>query len=245
VAEKKVSVEEVMKIFEDTYEGTEYDMTKFMLVKDENGKFIKSPYANPFMNYEFPGGHLDFGLLCELSRTGYENTETRWNGVSGADQSDVLWSTTPYEGWSPSWESFSRGSDWFLANGFEADAAIPVYRRTATLLRLTVLRKLSWITKDYGQSEIPAGGNSFEFRETHERNNYKNETWMTGMIGLSYGRGPVQAFLTLQLPLAYLVKQKTKLSAGDQVQFEHEMRNLWQVQEPTTLRLMLVHALGS
>jgi dipeptidase len=50
--EKKVSVEEVMKIFEDTYEGTEYDMTKFMLVKDENGKFVKSPYANPFMNYD-------------------------------------------------------------------------------------------------------------------------------------------------------------------------------------------------
>jgi len=50
--EKKVSVEEVMRIFEDTYEGTDYDMTKFMLVKDENGKFVKSPYANPFMNYD-------------------------------------------------------------------------------------------------------------------------------------------------------------------------------------------------
>ncbi len=50
--EKKVSVEEVMKIFEDTYEGTDYDMTKFMLVKDENGKFVKSPYANPFMDYD-------------------------------------------------------------------------------------------------------------------------------------------------------------------------------------------------
>jgi dipeptidase len=50
--EKKVSVEEVMKIFEDTYEGTEYDMTKFMLVKNEDGKCVKSPYANPFMNYD-------------------------------------------------------------------------------------------------------------------------------------------------------------------------------------------------
>jgi len=50
--EKKVSVEEMMKIFADTYEGTDYDMTKFMLVKDEDGKFVKSPYANPFMNYD-------------------------------------------------------------------------------------------------------------------------------------------------------------------------------------------------
>jgi dipeptidase len=50
--EKKVSVEELMKIFADTYEDTEYDMTKFMLVKDKDGKFVKSPYANPFMNYD-------------------------------------------------------------------------------------------------------------------------------------------------------------------------------------------------
>lgn len=50
--EKKVSVEDVMRIFEDTYEGTEYDMTKFMLVRDRDGKYVKSPYANPFMNYD-------------------------------------------------------------------------------------------------------------------------------------------------------------------------------------------------
>jgi dipeptidase len=50
--EKKVSVEEIMKIFADTYEDTEFDMTKFMLVKDKDGKFVKSPYANPFMNYD-------------------------------------------------------------------------------------------------------------------------------------------------------------------------------------------------
>jgi len=50
--EKKVSVDDLMKIFADTYEGTEFDMTKFMLVKGEDGKFVKSPYANPFMNYD-------------------------------------------------------------------------------------------------------------------------------------------------------------------------------------------------
>lgn len=50
--EKKVSVDDLMKIFADTYEGTDFDMTKFMLVKGEDGKFVKSPYANPFMNYD-------------------------------------------------------------------------------------------------------------------------------------------------------------------------------------------------
>jgi len=50
--EKKVSLEDVMDLFADTYEGTEFDMTKFMIVEGEDGKAVKSPYANPFMNYD-------------------------------------------------------------------------------------------------------------------------------------------------------------------------------------------------
>jgi dipeptidase len=50
--EKKVSLKDMMGLFADTYEGTEYDMTKFMLVTDEEGKAVKSPYANPFMDYD-------------------------------------------------------------------------------------------------------------------------------------------------------------------------------------------------
>ncbi|MCK4236092.1 MAG: C69 family dipeptidase, partial [Candidatus Krumholzibacteria bacterium] len=47
-----VTLEKMMEIFRDTYEGTEFDMTKFMYVQDEDGNFIKSPYANPFMDYD-------------------------------------------------------------------------------------------------------------------------------------------------------------------------------------------------
>jgi hypothetical protein len=200
--------------------------------------------TNPFLNYRFHGGHFDFGLLLEVARIGLKNTQTRWNSVSGSDQTDVLWSTTPYQGWSPSWESFSQGSEWFFATGFEADAAIPVYRRTAALLRLMILRKYTWTTKQYGQSEIPAGSSSFAFRQTHERHNYRNEAWMTGAIGISYGKGPIQSFLTLHLPLAYLIKQKTELADNDQQLFEHEKRNMWQVQEPTSARLLIVYGWG-
>jgi dipeptidase len=50
--EEKVDVAKMMELFADTYEDTEYDMTKFMLVTDEDGKTVKSPYANPFMNYD-------------------------------------------------------------------------------------------------------------------------------------------------------------------------------------------------
>jgi dipeptidase len=50
--EHKVDVKKMMELFADTYEDTEFDMTKFMLVKDDEGKWVKSPYANPFMNYD-------------------------------------------------------------------------------------------------------------------------------------------------------------------------------------------------
>ena len=47
-----VTIARLMEIFRDTFEGTEYDMTKFMYVEAEPGRFEKSPYANPFMHYD-------------------------------------------------------------------------------------------------------------------------------------------------------------------------------------------------
>jgi dipeptidase len=60
--EKKVSVRDVMKYYRETYEGTELDMTKNLMVpvlkgrqpggeeKKEEPKIIKSPLANPWMS---------------------------------------------------------------------------------------------------------------------------------------------------------------------------------------------------
>jgi hypothetical protein len=199
--------------------------------------------ANPFFNYHYGRGYLDFGLLLEVSRTGMRNTRTRWNSVSGADEKDVLWSTSPYMGWSPYWEDFSKGSTWFFATGFEAYSSTGIYRRLSLQTKLTVLRKYTYTTKVYGESVIPDGGSSYEFVESHERNDYRNETWMTGSIGIMYGRGPVQALVDLQMPLAYLIKQSTKLGDNEKVLFEHAENSMWQVQEPVALRLMLVYAL--
>jgi hypothetical protein len=200
--------------------------------------------TNPYFNYKFKGGYLDFGILLELSKTSITNASDRWNPVSGADQANVLKSSSPYSGWSPSWESFSRGSVWFFATGFESYSSIAVHKRLSLLARLTYLRKFSSITKQYGSSELPDGAKSYVFQQTHQRNNSKNENWITGSLGISYGRGPVQLFVTLQFPLAYLVKQKTKLSGPDEKLFEHEKRNMWQVQQPTTMRILMVYALG-
>lgn len=56
--EKKVTPQMIMEIYRDTYEGTPFDMTKNMIVPemdehdDFTGKYVKSPYANPFMHYD-------------------------------------------------------------------------------------------------------------------------------------------------------------------------------------------------
>jgi dipeptidase len=47
-----VSIAKLMQLFRDTYEATEFDMTKNMQVPDKNGKMVKSPYANPFLPYD-------------------------------------------------------------------------------------------------------------------------------------------------------------------------------------------------
>jgi dipeptidase len=50
--DQPVSPEKIMELFRDTFEGTEFDMTKSITVTDKDGKTIKSPLANPFMPYD-------------------------------------------------------------------------------------------------------------------------------------------------------------------------------------------------
>ena len=65
--EKKVSPRDIMAIFRDTYEGTPFDMTKYLLVPEmkdgkRTGRYVKSPFANPFMDYdEMPLFHINGG----------------------------------------------------------------------------------------------------------------------------------------------------------------------------------------
>ena len=44
-----VSLEKMMSVLKDYYEGTEYDMRKNLVVKGDSGKMVMSPLANPFM----------------------------------------------------------------------------------------------------------------------------------------------------------------------------------------------------
>lgn len=48
--DEKVTVQDLLVIFRDTYEGTPYDMTRRLTVVGQDGKAVKSPVANPFMS---------------------------------------------------------------------------------------------------------------------------------------------------------------------------------------------------
>lgn len=48
--DKPVSMEAMMAVFRDYYEGTEYDMRKNIIVTGDSGKTVISPLANPFMS---------------------------------------------------------------------------------------------------------------------------------------------------------------------------------------------------
>jgi dipeptidase len=50
--DSKITLEMMVRIFADYYEGTPFDMTKDMVVTDNQGKTVISPLANPQMPYD-------------------------------------------------------------------------------------------------------------------------------------------------------------------------------------------------
>jgi len=47
-----VTLEKMIQIFSDYFEGTDFDMTKNITVTDDSGRTVISPLANPFMPYD-------------------------------------------------------------------------------------------------------------------------------------------------------------------------------------------------
>jgi dipeptidase len=50
--DKPVTLELIVSIFKDYYEGTDFNMIKDFIVKGDSGKAVISPVANPFMSYD-------------------------------------------------------------------------------------------------------------------------------------------------------------------------------------------------
>ncbi len=50
--DKKLSIEDIIYMFKDYYEGTEFNFVKDITVADDSGRMVISPLANPFMPYD-------------------------------------------------------------------------------------------------------------------------------------------------------------------------------------------------
>lgn len=73
------TLQKMVSIFKDYYEGTPYDMTKNITSSDKEGKKIISPFANPFMPYDMYDLFKINGGWNELG----ERTIARWYTMYG------------------------------------------------------------------------------------------------------------------------------------------------------------------
>ena len=111
--DNKVSVRDLLKMYRETYEGTEYDMTKNLLVEDrKSGGMAKSPLANPWMSRDI------FTLLNTLKPGVVE----RWRtiAISGCAYATVL----QCRGWLP---DPVGGVCWFAFDNPAQSARIPIF----------------------------------------------------------------------------------------------------------------------
>ncbi len=72
--DQAMTLEMMVRIFKDYYEGTPYDMTRTYTVKDENGNAVVSPLANPQMPYD--------QLELDRVRGGWFSVDDKTNDVT-------------------------------------------------------------------------------------------------------------------------------------------------------------------
>ena len=83
-----VTMEQLVSIFKDYYQGTPYDMRRNITTTDKEGKTIISPLANPFMPYDELGLHNVSGGWYSTNDNGDitflgERTIARWYTMYG------------------------------------------------------------------------------------------------------------------------------------------------------------------
>jgi dipeptidase len=140
--DKKVSVQDVLIIFRDGYDGTQYDMTRNLTVVNQQGQTTKSPIANPFLNtdwtnlFRIPRERT----ICSPAATYLQITQSRsWlpNPIGG-----LVWlgydnpATTPHM---PFYIVIDQVPDSFMVDGREK------YRRDCAWWAFRQASKLSYI----------------------------------------------------------------------------------------------------
>jgi dipeptidase len=118
--DKKISVRDVMAFYRQTYEGTQFDMTKNLMVTPRRSKKeSKSPVASPWMSYDM------MRLLNTLKPEAVQRSRTI--AISGCSYSHVLqcrdWLPDPV-----------GGICWFAFDNPGQSARIPIFSGTTELL---------------------------------------------------------------------------------------------------------------
>jgi dipeptidase len=118
--DKKVSIRDIMKFYRETYEGTELDMTKNLLVKDRRSdQMIKSPVANAWMSRDM------VELLNTLKPKVIERARTI--AIAGCAYSHII----QCRGWLP---DTVGGICWFSFDNPAQSARIPIFAGVTELL---------------------------------------------------------------------------------------------------------------
>jgi len=147
--DKKVSVQDVLAIFRDSYEGTLYDMTRTLTITNAQGQSIKSPVANPFMNGDWTNLFriTRERTICSPTATYLQITQSRsWlpNPIGG-----LVWlgydnpATTPHM---PFYIGISQMPESFMVDGrakYRRDCAWWAFRQASKLsyLRYQVMKE--------------------------------------------------------------------------------------------------------
>lgn len=119
--DKKVTLQDIVSVFKDYFQGTPYDMRRNITTTNEEGKEIISPLANPFMPYD----ELDImdvsGGWYHVSDDGHirflgERTIARWYTMYGT--------ITQSRDWMP---DDVGGVVWLAQDNIATSIYIPVY----------------------------------------------------------------------------------------------------------------------
>ncbi len=120
--DKKITLQKMVSIFKDYYEGTPYDMTRTLTVSDGEGKEQISPLANPFMPYDqLELDKVRGGWFHTDKKTGHiaflgERTIARWYTMYGTITQSRSWLPDPI-----------GGKVWLALDNIATSIYIPVY----------------------------------------------------------------------------------------------------------------------
>lgn len=126
--DKKVSIEDMIMVFSDYYQGTPYDMRRTITTTNEEGEEVISPLANPFMPYDqLELDNVNGSWFHVDDETGHirflgERTIARWYTMYGT--------ITQSRDWLP---DEVGGVVWLAQDNIASSIYIPVYSNVSRL----------------------------------------------------------------------------------------------------------------